>query len=282
MATLGRAQRGRPEAAAPRNARLVEPPGRARTCATAAGPRPQPSPATPRASASTQSSAEDVTLAAPCASKSTRDGGGRGRPPARRASRARRARRRAASPLARLGGTGRTAPRRARARRPPSPVVSEVEQAAGDDVALDLGAAAVDGGRPRVEELGPPAPAGRVVAQRHLRAQRPRPPGRRRPARPSPRAPCRWRSPAPSVSPAASRRWVARERARNAQSSSIDFAHAPSGRAHPGGAAATSCSAAAAGRRRGATARCSARRAAGPWRWPSRRRPGPACGRAGR
>ena len=46
--------------------------------------------------------------------------------------------------------------RRAPARRRPSAVRSEVEQSAGDDVPLDLGGSAVDGGRPRVEELAPP------------------------------------------------------------------------------------------------------------------------------
>ena len=45
----------------------------------------------------------------------------------------------------RRGAAGRR-PRTARARRPPSAVGSEVEEAPGDDVALDLGAAAVDGG----------------------------------------------------------------------------------------------------------------------------------------
>ena len=46
-----------------------------------------------------------------------------------------------------------------------------MEQPAGDDVALDLRAAAVDGGGAGVEELGSPAPAGRVVTQRHVGAQ---------------------------------------------------------------------------------------------------------------
>ena len=96
----------------------------------------------------------------------------------------------------------------------------EVEQPAGDDVALDLGAAPVDGGRPGIEELGPPALADRVVAERRP----PRPALRRRgrtpPARPSPPGPCRWRS-RPERSPAASRRCVARERARKAHKSSV-------------------------------------------------------------
>ena len=56
--------------------------------------------------------------------------------------------------------------RTARGRRRPSAVAPEVEQAPGDDVALDLGAAAVDGGGPRVEELAAPALAVGVVAER--------------------------------------------------------------------------------------------------------------------
>ena len=141
-----------------------------------------------------------------------------GRRPGRRASPARRGRRRAPRRCAarwRGGGSARTAP----GRRRPSAVAPEVEQPAGDDVALDLGAAAVDRGGPRVEELGAPPLAGRVVAERHLGGQRRRPPGRTPPARPWPPAPCRSRSPGPRCSPAASRCWVARDRARKAYSS---------------------------------------------------------------
>src|SRR6202034_3637638 len=59
-------------------------------------------------------------------------------------------------------------PRRGRAPSPPSPVWSQVEQPPGDDVALDLGAAAVNGGGAGVEELGPPALADRVVPEDHV------------------------------------------------------------------------------------------------------------------
>ena len=81
--------------------------------------------------------------------------------------------------------------RTARALRRPSAVGPQVEQAAGDDVALDLGAAAVDRGRPRVEELGPPGARwrGRRPAARRRRGRRP--PGRTPPARRWPAGSCR-------------------------------------------------------------------------------------------
>ena len=50
-------------------------------------------------------------------------------------------------------------------------VVAEVEEAAGDDVALDLGAAAVDARGARVHELAPPTRALGVVAEDHLVGQ---------------------------------------------------------------------------------------------------------------
>ena len=56
----------------------------------------------------------------------------------------------------------------------PSPSISgrpEVEQPPGDDVALDLRGPAVDGRRPRVEELRPPPAAHRVVTHGHLGGQ---------------------------------------------------------------------------------------------------------------
>src|SRR5580700_1543720 len=62
--------------------------------------------------------------------------------------------------------------RTVRVRHAPSAVVPEFEEASGDDVALDLGAAAVNGGGARVQEFGAPEPARRVVAQRDLGAQR--------------------------------------------------------------------------------------------------------------
>src|SRR3954451_1271474 len=62
--------------------------------------------------------------------------------------------------------------RTARGRDPRSSIVPEVEQAPGDDVALDLRSAAVDRGRPRVQELGTPALALDVVATDDLRRQR--------------------------------------------------------------------------------------------------------------
>ena len=58
--------------------------------------------------------------------------------------------------------------RRARAPRRPSSVGPEVEQAAGDDVALDLGAAAVDRGGPGVEVLRAPP----LARRRRRRAAR--------------------------------------------------------------------------------------------------------------
>ena len=102
-----------------------------------------------------------------------------------------------------LGGVRAGCARTARGRRAvASAVVPEVEQAAGDDVALDLGAAAVDRRRPRVQELAAPPLAGRRRRRCvTLGGQRRRPPGRTRPARRSPAAPCRSTSPAPSVSP---------------------------------------------------------------------------------
>ena len=148
-----------------------------------------------------------------------RDGGDAGPPPGRRASRGRRARRRAPHRCPTRWRDGCPA-RRARARPPPSAVPPELEQPPGDDVALDLGAPAVDGRSARVEELGTPPPA-------H---------GSSPPARSAPR-PSATRSntacsavatstlstevSGPSVSPAASRRWVERDRARKAHSSSV-------------------------------------------------------------
>ena len=163
-----------------------------------------------------------------------------------------------------------------RARRAPSAVVPEVEQAAGDDVALDLGAAAVDGGGTRVEVLGS-ASAGS--------------PGRRRRRTSAPgRRPTRSKTAcsavatrtlstdvsAPSVSPAASRRWVARDRARKAQRSCGRLAERGRVERARGRCVDQLLAGVGAGRRPGATAPCCARRAAGPWRsaqppstWPS-------------
>ena len=71
---------------------------------------------------------------------------------------------------------------------------AEVEQPAGDDVPLDLRRAAVDGGRPRVQELAAPPLAGRRRRPRPARGPGRRPPGRRAPVRPWPPGPCRSRS----------------------------------------------------------------------------------------
>ena len=67
-----------------------------------------------------------------------------------------------------LSGTPHAALEESRVPLPPSPVGSQVEQPMGDDVPLDLGAAAVNGGGAGVEELGPPALADRVVAEDHI------------------------------------------------------------------------------------------------------------------
>ena len=183
---------------------------------------------------------------------------------------------------ARLGERGGCALRRARAPPPPSPVVSEVEEPPGDDVALDLGAAAVDASPPG--SRGTRRASAALTGSSPSATSGPRPSadqvedgllGRRQ------RAPCRWTSPRPSVSPAASRRWVARDRARKAHTSSVASPTA-AGRAPRAAPPTRAARAAAAGRRRGATAPCCARRAAGPWRRTSRRRPRPGRGRAGR
>ena len=102
--------------------------------------------------ATTYSSADEVASASPCSSNRHRHGAAGDRTTARRTSRARRARRRAPRRCAVRWRSARCA-RTARGPRRPSSVVPEVEQAAGDDVALDLRAAAVDAWRPRVEEL---------------------------------------------------------------------------------------------------------------------------------
>ena len=78
---------------------------------------------------------------------------------------------------------------------------------------------------------------------------------------------------APRVSPAASRRWVALERARNAHRSSVASPTAIGSSASGRGDEPRAAPAAAAGRRPGATVRCCARRGGGPWRWTSPGRP---------
>ena len=67
-----------------------------------------------------------------------------------------------------VGGVADAAPEQLADRRRPSAVTPEVEQAAGDDVALDLGGAAVDRRRPRVEVLGAPVVGGRIVAEQDV------------------------------------------------------------------------------------------------------------------
>ena len=76
----------------------------------------------------------------------------------------------------------------------PSSLLPEVQQAAGDDVALHFGGAAVDGGRARVQELG--APGGVVELDALPAAGRVR--CRRAAVRRWPATPCRSRCPGPA------------------------------------------------------------------------------------
>ena len=118
-----------------------------------------------RGRSATWSSAEEVALAAPWSSKSSDDGGAR--VVGQRVGPAQLVEggvERGAGVL--LGGVAEAPLEQLAVGARPSAVAPEVEQAAGDDVALDLGAAAVDRGRPRVEELGAPPVARRVVAER--------------------------------------------------------------------------------------------------------------------
>ena len=107
---------------------------------------------TPSASASTRSSADDVAFAAPWCANSTDTAARASSASASRQPRSSSAASSAAPVwLARGVLEAALEQREVLARR--SPVVPEVEQAPGDDVALDLGAAAVDGCGARVEEL---------------------------------------------------------------------------------------------------------------------------------
>ena len=107
---------------------------------------------TPMATSTTWSSAEDVALAAPWSSNSS-DTAARGSNDERVVPAQLRERgvERVAGVL--LGRVAQAALEQLEVVRRRSSVVPEVEQAPGDDVALDLGAAAVDRRRPRVEEL---------------------------------------------------------------------------------------------------------------------------------
>ena len=130
--------------------------------------------------------------------------------------------------------------RTARGPRRPSSVGPQVEQAAGDDVALDLGAAAVDRRRPGVEVLGAPALAGVVVVA--ISTSSPSP-SRARSNTACSVVASRTLSidvSGPRRSPAAIRYWVARDRARKAYSCSVTSPTA-AGASAPGGAASSSC-----------------------------------------
>ena len=114
---------------------------------TAARPTVAPSSSWPMAKAITWSSAEDVVPASPWISNN-RDTAARGSKDSAScqpsSANARVERRRRCAARSRCAGCARTA----RDRRLRSSVVPQVEEAAGDDVALDLRAAAVDAGRP--------------------------------------------------------------------------------------------------------------------------------------
>ena len=165
------------------------------------------------------SSAEELRWPCPADSNraTTRPRGGRR--PGRRPSPARRGHGRAPRRLADAQARRRLASNSSRSSAVHQLAGSEVEQAAGDDVALDLRACR--------RRWWPPASRGTRAATGRCRGRRRRsprgpgrrPPGRTPPVRPWPPAPCRWRSPGPRCSPAASRCWVARDRARRAASS---------------------------------------------------------------
>ena len=177
------------------------------------GARPPPA---PRAWASTWPSADDVALAGSLELRTAT----RRRPADRPSQRLGPSQlvERGVEGVARVlgGGVARGSARTGGGLRRPSAVVPEVEQAAGDDVPLDLRAPAVDRGRPRVEVLGAPPSAVRVVPDGDLGGQGVGDQVEDRLFGWWPAAPCRPRSPGPSCSPSAMRCWVPRDRARKA------------------------------------------------------------------
>ena len=186
-------------------------------------------------------------------------------------------RRPSASPVA-SPGFGRTA----RVRRRPSSVGPEVEQAPGDDVALHLGAAAVDRRGPRVQVLDAPllARRGRRRATTSRAAVGGR--GRRRSARRWPRGPCRSTSRRRACRP----RVEAVLRGARAGAEGVELrghvAHLRRGQASPSGDRVERAAAAGGrGRRRGARSTTRARRGGGSWRRPSRRSTSPRIRSAG-
>ena len=233
----------------------------------------------PSAAAITPSRADEVTFAVPCNSKRSATASRRSSSSASCQPSSSRAESRAA-PVCCPVACCRLSAKSLRSLVVHQRSAPEVEQSSGDDVALDLGRASVDGGRPRVEVLRAPLSAVGVVAEEHLSA---RPSAARSKtdcsavgehhlvdrglgARASRRRPSGtgWPASAPGTRTAA--RTPRPPQWRSAVRRGRSRAGAPT---------------AGAGTRRGATARCCARTAAGPSRPTSPGRPRRACGRPG-